>query len=913
MMPVYVIANGELFRQTFNAIVTLVYSKSFLSAQAVTFIFSLYMIMHDYFKTGKMNGFFTWFAMYVAMANVVLLPKVSLEIIDSSNPGAVYTVDHVPFGLGYPFSIITSLGYTMQRTFEMAYHMPDDETYSKTGMLFGSQLFRLSTGAQAMSSDVQQDLNQFVKNCVIGDMLINHKYSFSDLKNSTDIWGLVTSKPSPVRSMAFHDGTINTCQASVALLKKEIQQDIDSNIIKSLAKRVFGHKNITDAKALIQKHLPSAYNYYAGISKNASQILTQNVMINAMKQGIRNYANETNATASMINLSSTTAMSVMRAAWATTKNIATYKLPILQSVMTLLMLACFPIMLLMWLLGTLGKKSLKMYFLTLIWLESWALMYACLNIAMTFYAHHQTLGMASEGITLATINALATLHADIAGVAGGLLTAIPFISLGLVVGMPFAFNNAANYLGGMTHSVAQSAANEVVTGNISRGNMSYGNVSANKWDTNATHFHGMHTEQLANGATVTDTAAGGHIVNGVAAISQLGTGAMMRSSISSDLSHQAGQAKSAAEAANVSMNESLSSAVSHGQQSLDNAGHTENLGHGYSNSQTAAIDHAANGVMRFANQMHDKYGINQNDTLRAVDKWSSSAGVKVGTPKLLSSFISANAGIDVGYEKQSGKEYSKYHGNDIDISQEEANALAHDWKTLQNYGQSHHFDQSDNRSHTYGEQMANDLRDAHTFSESYSANIQKSQQLNDQASFVEHSSVCSDENVSQAITDYAYRHYDSQTATQALTGQTDRDRQARHDIVNDVLNEKRSELQQKYESEKLQYNPRQLYSNATEKVNQKNNVVGNYAAGKQSIAYKKDRLMTDTQFNARANKLKTSVRLPQAKIHQIIQDVENQSILAKQAFRNNQNHNIKVGQENADRSSIGSVCHGEKN
>jgi len=71
----------------------------------------------------------------------MLTPKVTLQIFDVSNPGAGYTVANIPYGLGYPASIITRTAHIIIEAFETAFHTPDDLSYNKTGMLFGSKLF----------------------------------------------------------------------------------------------------------------------------------------------------------------------------------------------------------------------------------------------------------------------------------------------------------------------------------------------------------------------------------------------------------------------------------------------------------------------------------------------------------------------------------------------------------------------------------------------------------------------------------------------------------------------------------------------------------------------------------------------------------------------------------------------------
>ena len=42
-------------------------------------------------------------------------------------------------------------------------------------------------------------MNQYVRNCVVGDIRLNHKYSVSDLSTTQHIWDLISRNTSPLR------------------------------------------------------------------------------------------------------------------------------------------------------------------------------------------------------------------------------------------------------------------------------------------------------------------------------------------------------------------------------------------------------------------------------------------------------------------------------------------------------------------------------------------------------------------------------------------------------------------------------------------------------------------------------------------------------------------------------------------
>lgn len=465
MLEIHVIANGDVFREVFNAIVTLLGESTFKTAFRLSLLFAVFGVVFTYIRGRDLAVFGKWFVLYFIVTVFFLVPKTNIAIVDSSNIGATYTVDNVSYGLAFPASLITSVAYGLEKGVEEAFHMPDDATYSKTGMLFGSRVFGLSSGFHFINPDVKTDFGQYVKNCVLGDILINKKYSMQDLLNSADIWALISSNPSPVRGVFFKDGDFRTCIVATPILKNAIETDIKNNAWKFFGMRILSGKDETIVANNLQTILESASQYYTGISKSAAAIMQQNVLINGVRTGILDYATEAEATAAILNISSTESIQKMRMTWATSLNTITYMMPIMQTDLLLLLLCLFPIVILITVQPGFGSKVFKSYFYSLLWIESWPILFSFLNLAVTFYLKNKTLGIAVSGFTLSNSDQLALEHSDVANMAGYLMTCVPFVAGGIVKGMDSAFSSAAQYVGGMLHSTAFSASSEVTSKN----------------------------------------------------------------------------------------------------------------------------------------------------------------------------------------------------------------------------------------------------------------------------------------------------------------------------------------------------------------------------------------------------------------------------------------------------------------
>ncbi|WP_240775876.1 conjugal transfer protein TraG N-terminal domain-containing protein, partial [Nissabacter sp. SGAir0207] len=75
----------------------------------------------------------------------------------------------------------------------MVFHQPDALSYSKTGMLFGADLMGKSTDFLSTNPQITALFSSYVQNCVVGDIMLNHKYTLYELMNTTDPYSLIFS------------------------------------------------------------------------------------------------------------------------------------------------------------------------------------------------------------------------------------------------------------------------------------------------------------------------------------------------------------------------------------------------------------------------------------------------------------------------------------------------------------------------------------------------------------------------------------------------------------------------------------------------------------------------------------------------------------------------------------------------
>lgn len=193
MLEIYTIYGGGMWKTALDAVVTLVGQNTFHTLMRIAGTFGVLAVLLTFIKQRNPMVFVQWLAVFMILTSILLVPKRSVQVIDLSDPGAVWVTDNVPVGLAAIASLTTSIGYKMAAVYDMLMARPDSVTYSKTGMLFGSQIVAETSDFTTQNPELAQMLPDYVENCVIGDILLNGKYTINQLLNSTDPLTLIST------------------------------------------------------------------------------------------------------------------------------------------------------------------------------------------------------------------------------------------------------------------------------------------------------------------------------------------------------------------------------------------------------------------------------------------------------------------------------------------------------------------------------------------------------------------------------------------------------------------------------------------------------------------------------------------------------------------------------------------------
>ncbi|EBK2214598.1 conjugal transfer protein TraG [Salmonella enterica subsp. enterica serovar Schwarzengrund] len=769
---VYVMAGGAYMAQIFNGVATMVGTSAWDSMMRIVMLISGMSALAVYMRSHDPKELVKFVAFIILITSVLLIPKRSVQIIDRSDPTGVYRVDNVPLGLAVPAKFITSIGTDITEIYERLFHLPDSLMYSKTGMLYGADLVGHVSDVMTVNGDLAELMGMYVKNCVIGDILLNHKYSFQELMNSRDPYTLIFRQPSPLRGVMVPYGNSEaqqegfwTCEMlakNVLMPKLGIDTTTGGATWEYTVRRLFG--GAPNANVLYATLLGDSYNYYYQGGQTAGQLMRTSVVMNALRNGISAYSAQSGDTASLVNLSSSSSYNKMRLSWATSGSIGVKFLPLMNTILLALIFALFPITILLATIHALTIGMLKNYIFSIIYLQSWPPMFAILNSAATFYLRGKTGG---TEFNLANLASIQEMHSDIGLVAGWLTLSIPFIAYGIVKGMGSVVSQAGNYLGTAINSSATASSSQAADGTWAFNNMQTDNVSGNKWDTNYSHREGQTTQQLASGASVTQTASGQMVYDSSTAMSRLPVSIKGSDVTASTLQDMARRADVQASSAQHGYQSSVNSGWNQLSQFSTQTGNSATLSSGTDSGMTANQSQAVAKMQNAVSTVAKNQGISEREAFERLMNNQVSSGSTHGVKG------SAGIGIDGKLFKVGGDIYGDYSSSDRDSvtkGTQEGGSRNTDyhygqnvqaqkdfregWDVLESERMSHGTSQNDNTANSDINQFAATLSVSQNSYDQYMTSRTRSQEYSEMASLAKSHSAQIDSNFDQQFVNY---------------------------------------------------------------------------------------------------------------------------------------------------------------
>nr|WP_241391225.1 MULTISPECIES: conjugal transfer mating-pair stabilization protein TraG [Serratia]ULG12064.1 conjugal transfer protein TraG [Serratia entomophila]ULG12417.1 conjugal transfer protein TraG [Serratia entomophila]ULG15886.1 conjugal transfer protein TraG [Serratia proteamaculans]ULG18364.1 conjugal transfer protein TraG [Serratia proteamaculans]ULG19026.1 conjugal transfer protein TraG [Serratia proteamaculans] len=769
MDTIYTVAGGAWFQDTLNGVAAFFNSSAGDALLTMATAVSVIVGAATYIRTRNIMDLAKWAGFFVLVMSVLIGDKRSVQIVDLSEPAAIYQVDNVPTGLAAPASLITRIGAGMAQTYDFIFARPDALTYSKTGMLFGAQLAAGSTDFRFSEPEIQRMFSDYVHNCVVGDIMLNNKYTIGDLMNASDPYALIFSKPSPLRGLYDKNRSFLTCEQATTKINTD-SSDISGanpspflqqvlNRVHGFTNQVFGQTNGAGT-ALFTEMLGDSYRYFHGTSLTSTEIIRKNVVMNGLRSGLESFAAESGDTAGLVNTSTQTSMAKMRLSQATSASIAANTLPVMHSVLLGMTLALFPILVVLAMISSLSWTIIKGYVYTIAYLQMWPILFSILNHAMNFYLQGKLNG---TPVTLATFDQVQNTYSDIGTTAGWLALSIPFIAWGMVKGLGQVVSQAGNYLGQTMQSASTQSSSQAVDGNWHFNNMSTGNVQGNKWDTNYGHREGQMTTQTDSGATRTLTPSGQNVFDTTSAMSKLPLHLNGAAMTTSSITQQARESEQQAQTSLSGYQSGRASSWNQLHQFASQRGNSDSLvqgaDHSIGSNANTGVNKMLSATDAVANALNVSHSEAYNYLMDKATKGTVSTGAKVSAGgKLLGIGGEVHAGTEFSGSSGSSHGTRETNAQNIDNRHDKGSQYVQDFKegldmvtsSRVSAGGSH----TDAASANAVDQLAATLSDTQNSYQQYSDSMTRSHEYSEMAAYVQSNSAQINSNFDQQFANY---------------------------------------------------------------------------------------------------------------------------------------------------------------
>ncbi|NCF08768.1 conjugal transfer mating-pair stabilization protein TraG [Kosakonia sp. MH5] len=810
MLEVYTIYGGGMWKSAFDAVVGILGTSTWGTLLRIVGTFSVLGIVASFVKSRNPMVFVQWLAVFTLITSALIVPKRSVQIIDITDPATVWVTDNVPVGLAGIASLSTSIGFHVAQLYDYMMARPDSVTYTKTGMLFGSGIVAESSDMQTQNPELAQMLPDYVENCVIGDILLNHKYTVNQLLNTTDPLGLITSNPSPLRGIFKTTSDTReflTCQQAAAQIQTLAGQDaqVSSPTFAWLTQKIFGNR--LNGATLLANSMGESYGFFYAGGMSAAQIMKNNVTNSAIQQGIRGFAARSSDTANLLNLATENAATKQRISWAAGSTLATRQLPFLQSLMMLILVCLFPLVIALAAANhsIFGLNTLKIYICGFLYFQMWPVMFAILNYAATFWLQTKTGG---TPLVLSNKDAVALQHSDVANLAGYCAMSIPVLSFFLTKGAAAIGSQVAGSVMSSMAFGSAGVASTTADGNWSFNNMSMDNVNQNKMDTNLMQRQGQQTWQADNGSSHTVTASGQNVIDGSGAMSNLPVNMRLSQLASSGFQEQARLSQVQAQSSLDGYNHSVTSGWSQLQQLSSQTGSTDSLSKGTDNSQTLNASRGASMMMSAAESYAKANNISTqqayNDLMSKSQEGSFNAGGKLygkldtgdaAWGKIGKWAVGASGGVEahmgVDYKGTDGSSHGTQNSsaNSLDTRHDKNTQAVHDFKQGMDMVTSSRVSDSASHSDSAGtskvQQFAATLNDAQSQYHQFTTSSTNSDEFSRMATLAQNESASLDTNYTQEFVDWASNKYGDKA--QAMLTSAPTAREAAMEFVNERL------------------------------------------------------------------------------------------------------------------------------
>lgn len=494
MWEIYAYQNADSLFGILNAAAAIHASSDYMAAAAaVAFCGFVAALIAYAFAPEKLQGW-KWLATVLLVFSVLILPRVTVGVVDKTGGSAIKVVGNVPFGVAMLGSVTSTIGHTLTGLFETAFQvipgiggLPSELTYEKNGLMFGNRLIRDTGAIVFQEPSFRTDLINYIHNCTMYD-LIDGTIDPGTFSSSDDVWTLMgTPNPARFTTLSSTGGniTVDTCPNAYTNLNGRLPAQI-TRLQGKLAFQLNPTLPSAAAAAAIAGQIQQAYmkNSIATAAATAADLIRQNAVLNAINDTSNIIGQKVNDPAAMVlAVGRAQAVAQQNATWLNYGKVAEQALPVLRNVIEAVTYALFPLLVLLLLL-TSGRETMlafKGYAAILIWIQLWPPLYAVLNYMASIYAAYDLaaaadLGTGAKALSLQTASTIYSRAISGEAVVGYLAISIPLIAWAALKRMETFGTALVGGLPGL-QGVLSGATSGAAVGNVSLGNVAMDQTS----------------------------------------------------------------------------------------------------------------------------------------------------------------------------------------------------------------------------------------------------------------------------------------------------------------------------------------------------------------------------------------------------------------------------------------------------
>lgn len=577
----------------------------------------------------------TYFIGVMLVVTVGLGPRARVIIMDSTVPLGIYgTVDNVPWSVAWVGSLTSRASASLTDVMETLLAAPDNLTYQKSGMLFGSTILSQAARWRSVTPVVQETLVNFMENCMVDGSNIG----IVDVGELGQAGNLVAYIGANVpQSLAYYDPVLEettTCADGWPQITNRLNNEVQNVLYQKAAAADQSHFAADPAlsAADMRRTLNQFQTFIGMTSAGAQATIRQTMLVNSLDGAVQRLIASSGNNAAMTAYQAARTEAQTSASYSAVGISALKWVPLLKIVFESLYYAAFPLAMIM-MMTPLVWNVMKGYFGGFLWLAAWdplsAILHSIVMKASSGY-YREAMGSYSTGaldysLTFANYLGVRAVEQDVGTIAGYLMMSIPFVSTVILFGASRMAGLATSMLN-VGQGAAIESGREAATGNISLSNASMNNFAANKWNTSSVHDAGAATVRMANGAMRTVNADGSSTFATGTAQSTGGMSARVGQTIREEVSDR----KEAAIRNATSLRDEWSTALNQTAANYANFGRSLSSGTSTASDSSTSQSHRWTEEAREAHTAVENFAKDHGITLDAAYKVALSAGIKGG-------------------------------------------------------------------------------------------------------------------------------------------------------------------------------------------------------------------------------------------------------------------------------------------